>query len=139
MSKFPFQILGIEHIGIATDNSALNNFFSDILGLNNPSMEIIKDQGVSTEIFNTGNGKLELLKPISKNSPISKFLKNRGHGVHHIALCVDNLSNALKYLKKKGVKLINQNPKVGAEGHLIAFIHPHESPGLLIELCQKNN
>ena len=137
MGKFPFQILGVEHIGIATNNDSLNNFFKNILGMDDISIEIVENQDVSTEIFNTGKGKLELLKPMSKNSPISKFLRNKGQAVHHIALCVDDISNALKHLKGKGVKLIDQSPKIGAEGHLIAFIHPHESPGLLIELCQK--
>ena len=139
MAKLPFQILGVEHIGIATDDKSLNNFFTNILGLENPAIETIESQGVTTEIFNLGNAKLELLKPISKISPISNFLKNKGHGVHHIALSVDDIDNALKYLKEKGVRLINQTPDLGAEGHLIAFIHPHESPGLLIELCQKDN
>ena len=138
MSDYSFKIIGIDHIGIATNDNSLSNFLSDILMIEDVSVEEVKNQEVVTKIYNTGNGKLELLKPTSDKSPISKFLNIKGQSVHHIALCVDNLNNAIKYLKSIEVRLINDKPSIGAEGYSVVFIHPHESPGILIELCQKN-
>ena len=139
MSRRNFKVLAIEHIGIATFNNSLNKFLYDILGIANLNVEEVKSQNVITEIYDTGKGKLELLKATSDDSPISKFLQKRGQGVHHIALSVDNLKNAISYLQEQNIKLINEKPKLGAEGYSTIFIHPHSSPGILIELCQKNS
>ena len=81
-------------------------------------------------------GKIELLDALSDDSPISKFLEKRGEGIHHIAFQVDKLQAALDYLKNNGIKLIDETPKIGAEGFLIAFLHPQSTHGVLIELCQ---
>ena len=138
MSSYNFKILGIEHVGIAIKDDVLSHFFSKILGISEVIVEEVKDQQVITEIFDTSSGKIELLKATSDVSPIKKFIKDKGQGVHHIALCVDNIDNAINYLKLKNIKLVYDTPRVGAEGHLIIFIHPSESPGILVELCQKN-
>ena len=132
------KILGIEHIGIAVKSgNKLSNFFENILKIKNPINEEINEQKVLTKIFNTNNGKLEILESTSISSPINNFLNKRGNAVHHIALEVENIETAIKYLKSKNIKLINDSPKIGAEGYKIAFIHPQSSDGILIELCQR--
>ena len=138
MENKPFKILGIEHIGVATNSlEGINNIFSNILGLKYVDTEEVKDQKVLTEIYDTHNGKIEFLFPTAEDSPISKFLSNKGHGMHHIALRVDRLQPALNYLKSNGVELIDSSPRVGAEGYKIAFLHPKSTGGILIELCEK--
>ena len=133
-----FKILGIEHVAIAVDEAKEPaDVFGNLLGIENTSTEEIPDQKVITNIFDTGAGKIELLKATSDDSPISKFLEKRGKGVHHIAFLVDNLSLALDELSDAGVQLIDSAPRVGAEGMLIAFLHPSSTSGVLVELCQK--
>jgi len=133
-----FKILGIEHVAIAVnDLDQPADIFGNILGINRSSTEEIADQKVITDIFDTGAGKIELLKATSEESPITKFLNNRGPGVHHIAFQVDNLVLALEELSEAGVTLIDTEPRIGAEGMLIAFLHPKSTSGVLVELCQK--
>jgi len=133
-----FKILGIEHVAIAVSSlKEPSKVFRDILGIDNTSTEEVVDQKVVTDIFDTGRGKVELLKATSDDSPISNFLEKRGNGVHHIAFLVDNLEIALKDLVESGVELIDKSPRIGAEGMLIAFLHPKSTGGVLVELCQK--
>ena len=133
-----FKILTIEHVAIAVEDlEQPADIFGNLLGIKRTSTEKIEDQKVITDIFDTGSGKIELLKAASDDSPIVKFLDKRGQGVHHIAFRVDNLELALKELSDSGVELIDSAPRVGAEGMLIAFIHPKSTKGVLIELCQK--
>jgi len=132
-----FKVLGIEHIGIATnDNSKkLSLFFERILKL--PlKKEIVKNQKVLTEIFETGNGKIELLSATEESSVINKFLNKKGDSIHHLAIRVDNIFNAIEYLQENGIELINNTPQDGADNMIIIFIHPNSTPGLLLELCQ---
>jgi methylmalonyl-CoA/ethylmalonyl-CoA epimerase len=132
------KILGIEHIGIALKSKEkTSEFFENIFGIKNPITEEIKDQKVITEIFNTSRGKLELLEATSQESPINNFIEKRGNAVHHIALLVEDIEISLIYLKEKKVQLIDEIPRIGAEGFKIAFIHPKATGGILIELCQK--
>ena len=133
-----FKILAIEHVAIAVDDAKEPaDVFGNLLGIKNTSTEEVVDQKVITDIFDTGAGKIELLEATSDDSPISKFLEKRGKGVHHIAFLVDNLSLALDELSGAGVQLIDRAPRVGAEGMLIAFLHPSSTSGVLVELCQK--
>jgi methylmalonyl-CoA/ethylmalonyl-CoA epimerase len=133
-----FKILAIEHVAIAVDEAKEPaDVFGNLLGIKNTSTEEVVDQEVVTDIFDTGAGKIELLKATSDDSPISKFLEKRGRGIHHIAFLVDNLSLALSELSDVGVQLIDRAPKIGAEGMLIAFLHPSSTSGVLVELCQK--
>ena len=133
-----FKILGIEHIGIAQDKDSdkLSSFFEDILNMSKKT-EIVKGEKVLTEIFDTGAGKIELLSATDKDSVISKYLAKKGESIHHIAILVDNLEVTLDYLKSKNVKLINETPQKGADNMKIAFIHPHSTPGMLLEFCQE--
>ena len=138
MSQRPFKILSIEHVGIAVDDlNGISDVFGDLLGLELRSREKIDDQQVITDIYETGSGKLEFLKATSKDSPIARFIDKKSSGIHHIALLVDHLQPALDYLKDQGVQLIDEKPRIGAEGLSIAFIHPKSSVGILVELCEK--
>ena len=133
-----FKILGIEHVAIAVSSlKEPSKVFGDILGIDNTSTEEVIDQKVVTDIFDTGRGKVEFLEATSEDSPISNFLEKRGNGVHHIAFLVDNLEIALKDLAESGIELIDKSPRIGAEGMLIAFLHPKSTGGVLVELCQK--
>ena len=133
-----FKILGIAHIGIAQDKNSdkLSSFFENILNISKKS-EVVEYQKVLTDIFYTGAGKIELLSSTDKESVINKYLAKKGESVHHIAILVDDLNKALDYLKSKNVKLINETPQKGADNMRIAFVHPHSTPGILLELCQE--
>ena len=138
MPELPFKILGIEHIGIAVDDlNGSSDVFGELLGLQLSSREVIDDQQVITDIYETGNGKLEFLKATDTDSPIHRFIAKKGKGMHHIALKVDNLVAALDYLKSQGTELIDTSPRIGAEGFKIAFLNPKSTGGVLIELCEK--
>ena len=138
MSKLPFKILGIEHVGIAVkDLNSISEIFGDLLGLDLRRREKIEDQQVITDIYHAGKDKLEFLKATSPDSPIAKFLEKRAEGMHHIALIVDNLQSTLDYLNEHDVQLIDKSPRIGAEDLNIAFIHPKSTGGILVELCEK--
>ena len=139
MSQRPFKILGIEHVGVAIESmEGIFSIFSDVLGLEFTGSEEVTDQQVITDIYQVNNSKLEFLKATSKDSPIARFIDKKGEGIHHIALLVDHLQPALNYLKDQGVHLIDEKPRIGAEGLSIAFIHPKSTSGILVELCEKN-
>ena len=127
----------INHIGIATKgiDEALK-FWSDALGLDNVHTEIVVDQKVKVAMLPLGESRIELLEPTSDDSPISKFLEKRGGGIHHIAVEVDDIEAALANLKSQGMRLIDESPRVGAEGCLVAFVHPASTGGVLLELVQ---
>ena len=127
----------INHLGIATKNidEALK-FWADSLGLENVHTEIVEDQKVRVAMLPTGESRIELLEPTSDDSPISKFLEKRGGGIHHIAIETDDIEASLQKLKDNGARLIDEKPRVGAEGCLVAFIHPSSTGGVLLELVQ---
>ena len=132
------KILGIEHIGIAVDNLEKNApFWKLLLENSEPVTEEVKEQNVITEIFDTGRGKIELLEATSSESPIAKFIEKRGKGIHHICLQVVDIKLAIDELNEAGVELIDKTPRIGAEGYLIAFIHPSSTGGVLVELAEK--
>lgn len=132
------RILGIEHVAVAVENlGEPERVFHQILGIQDRMTEEVADQQVITDIFDTGRGKVEFLKPTSHESPITKFLNERGPGLHHIAFLVDDLPAWLEHLRAQGVELIDKEPRTGAEGYQIAFLHPRSTAGVLVELCQK--
>lgn len=127
----------IEHIGIAVKN--LNDaikFYEEILGLKCYATEEVEDQKVMTAFFQIGQTKIELLESTDPEGPIGKFIANRGEGIHHIAFATNKLKSSLQELKEKGIKLIDENPRKGAEGLNIAFLHPKVTFGVLTELCE---
>lgn len=128
----------IDHLGIATKQIAeALKFWGDALGLENVHTEIVEDQKVRVAMLPIGETRVELLEPTSDDSPISKFLEKRGGGIHHIAVEVEDIERSLAKLKAEGMRLIDENPRIGAEGCLIAFVHPASSGGVLLELVQK--
>ncbi|MEE8478930.1 MAG: methylmalonyl-CoA epimerase [Candidatus Neomarinimicrobiota bacterium] len=132
------KILGIEHIGIAIDSMDEDaSFWKLLLNNCNTISENVNDQKVITEIFDTGHGKIELLEATSQDSPITKFIEKRGKGIHHFCLQVDDIQQAINELIEAGVELIDKTPRVGAEGLMIAFIHPKSTSGVLVELAEK--
>jgi len=128
----------ISHLGIATKgiDEALK-FWQDALGLENVHTETVEDQKVRVAMLPIGETNIELLEPTSEDSPIAKFLEKRGGGIHHIAVEVENIGESLAKLKAEGARLIDEQPRVGAEGCLVAFVHPSAAGGVLLELVQK--
>lgn len=132
-----FNILKIDHIGIAVENiDEILNFYRLKLGLEFTGTEYIEDQQVKTAFLKIGDMNLELLEPTGDDSPVRKFLTSGKKGIHHIAVEVDNILKALDHLKGQGVRLIDEKPRVGAHTKKIAFIHPSSTGGVLLELCQ---
>jgi methylmalonyl-CoA epimerase len=127
----------IDHIGIATrelkDATAL---WCDALGLAADAAEEVAEQGVRLVMLPIGESQIELLEPISQDSPVGRFLERRGPGIHHIAIGVDDIRGALLQLKQKGARLIDETPRAGAGGCLVAFVHPSSANGVLLELVQ---
>ena len=131
------KIIGIEHVGIAVkDLKDSEKFWDQIFDPISKTRDIVDSQEVITDIYDTGQGKIELLFSNNKDSIISKFLKNRGPGVHHICLKVEDIVSAIDELKGKGIQLIGDNYSIGAEGHKIIFIHPKNTGGVLVELAE---
>jgi len=128
----------INHLGIATNgiDEALK-FWENALGLENVHTETVEDQKVRVAMLPIGDTRIELLEATSADSPIAKFLEKRGGGIHHIAVEVEDIEKALMKLKTEGARLIDEKPRIGAEGCLIAFVHPSSSNGVLLELIQK--
>lgn len=135
-----FKILKIDHIAIAVND--LNDSVSlfNLLGMqSNPIESMDKEQVNVMKIFaDNKDHAIELLEPNTESSVIKKFLNKKGQGMHHIALQVDDIENAISYLKSNNINLIYESPQVGANQKLITFIHPKDTPGILIELCQNS-
>lgn len=129
----------INHLGIATKgiDEALK-FWENALGLENVHTEVVEDQKVRVAMLPIGESRIELLEPTSEDSPISKFIEKRGGGIHHIAVEVEDIEAALAKLKQEGARLIDESPRIGAEGCLVAFVHPSSANGVLLELVQEN-
>ena len=128
----------IDHLGIATKSITESlKFWGDALGLENVHTEVVEEQKVRVAMLPIGESRVELLEPTSDDSPISKFLEKRGGGIHHIAVEVENIAESLAKLKAEGARLIDETPRIGAEGCLIAFVHPATTGGVLLELTQK--
>jgi methylmalonyl-CoA epimerase len=127
----------LDHIGIAVkDLTAALAFYRDALGLEIEAPEEVASQRVRAHFVPVGEAKLELLEATAADSPIAKYVDKRGPGLHHITLRVDDIEAALAQLKAHGAKLIDEHPRPGAEGSLVAFVHPASAHGVLVELKQ---
>ncbi len=127
----------LDHIGIAVgDLGEALKFYRDALGLEVEAPEEVASQRVRAQFVPVGESKLELLEATADDSPIAKYVAKRGPGIHHITLRVDDIRAALARLKEKGVRLIDESPREGAHGSLVAFIHPSSAHGVLVELKQ---
>ena len=127
----------LDHIGIAVkDLGAALAFYRDALGLDIEAPEEVASQRVRAHFVPVGEAKLELLEAPAADSPIAQYVDKRGPGLHHITLRVDDIVAALAQLKAHGAKLIDEQPRPGAEGSLVAFVHPASAHGVLVELKQ---
>ena len=130
----------VEHIGIAVKQlSEANITFSALLGCEPYKTESVESESVITSFFQAGETKIELLEATSEDSPIARFIERRGEGIHHIAFEVEDIEAEMKRLQKEGFRLLNEHPKNGADNKRICFLHPKDSHGVLVELCQEIN
>lgn len=125
----------IAHVGIALPAiAAAMSFYREILGL--PAVEVSDSDGARIEAFQAGESLVELLEPARDDTPIGKFIARRGPGIHHICFEVDDLDATLEKCRSRGIRLIDETPRTGAEGRRIAFLHPSSTGGILIELTE---
>jgi len=132
------KILKIDHLGIAVNSvEGGKEFWTDVLGLPFEGEEIVAEQKVKTAFFPVGESEVELLESTAHDGPVAKFIEKRGTGFQHVAFRVADIEQALVELKEKGVALIDQQPRRGAGGAKIAFLHPKATGGILVELCER--
>jgi len=132
------KILKINHIGIAVNSiEESKNFWEGILGLSFKGSETVEEQKVTTAFFPVGESEVELLESTAPDGPVAKYIEKKGQGIQHVAFQVENIEAALAELKEKGIRLIDEKPRKGAGGAMIAFLHPKSTNGELVELCEK--
>ncbi len=132
------KILKIDHVGVAVNSiDDSNGFWKEILGLDFAGAETVEEQKVTTAFYPVGDSEVELLESTSADGPVAKYIEKKGQGVQHIAFRVENIDEALTELKEKGIRLIDETPRIGAGGAKIAFLHPKATNGVLVELCER--
>jgi len=133
------MFIGMDHVGVAVKNlDEAISVYRDILGFKLLGVHVLTERKVKVAFLSTGGEtQIELLEPLGSESPVAKFLESRGEGIHHIAVKVDNIEKALEDLKMKGVMLVDEKPRAGAEGKKIAFVHPKSTKGVLLELVME--
>jgi methylmalonyl-CoA/ethylmalonyl-CoA epimerase len=132
------MIKKVDHIGIAVKSlEDTLPFYTDILNLPLLGIEEVETQLVRVAFLQAGDTKLELLEPTSEESTIAKFIEKRGEGIHHVALGVESIEDRISEMKEKGIRMIDDQPRSGAGGANIAFMHPKSASGVLYELCEK--
>jgi methylmalonyl-CoA/ethylmalonyl-CoA epimerase len=133
------KIVKIDHLGIAVKSiEESQNFWTNVLGLKFEGVETVAEQKVTTAFFPVGESEVELLESTAPDGPIAGYIEKRGQGIQHVAFRVENIEAALDELKQKGVRLIDEKPRIGAGGAKIAFLHPKSTNGVLVELCQRS-
>jgi methylmalonyl-CoA/ethylmalonyl-CoA epimerase len=134
------MIRGIDHVGVAVKSiDEAKKFWVDTLGLKLSHIEEVPEQKVRVAILKAGATTIELLEPTSPDSPIQRFIEKRGEGLHHLTLATDKLAERLQELKSANVALIDEQPRIGAGGARIAFLHPKSAHGVLVELCEPHD
>lgn len=129
--------LPLDHVAIAVDSIATTQpLFETLIGAIGSPVERVADQGVDVVFIGTGPGRIELIEPTGADTAVGRFLRRRGPGMHHIAYRVPDLAEALARLAADGIELIDAEPRAGAHGHLVAFLHPRSTGGVLIELVE---
>jgi methylmalonyl-CoA/ethylmalonyl-CoA epimerase len=131
-------IKGLDHIGIAVKNldEALE-IYEGILGLEAETTRVLEEQKVKIAFLSAGEARIELLEPTDKEGPVARFIEKRGEGLHHITFTVADIEAFLQKLKEKGIAVVDEKPRIGAEGFKIAFLHPRSMKSVLVELCEK--
>ncbi len=133
------KVLKIDHLGIAVNSiDEGKGFWSGVLGLDFEGAETVQEQKVTTAFFPVGESEVELLESTAPDGPVAKYIEKRGQGIQHVAFRVEDIDAALAELKEKGVRLIDETPRIGAGGAKIAFLHPKATNGVLVELCQRD-
>lgn len=128
----------LDHVGIAVESlEAALPVFEKLLGSAPLSVETVAEQGVRVAVFPAGESRIELLEAVAPDSPVARFVQKRGAGIHHLTLAVPNLAGALGKLEKDGIQPVDREPRSGAEGRKIAFLHPKTTAGILIELIEE--
>ena len=128
----------VQHIGIAVrDLEEAKKIYCNILGLECTGEMELPERGVKVAFLETGNTKIELIEGTSEESPVTKFVERHGPGIHHLCFEVDDIARVMKALASDGIRLIDEEPQLGAEGKLVAFLHPKSTTGALIELTEK--
>jgi len=128
----------VQHIGIAVrDLEEAKKIYCNILGLECTGEMELPERGVKVAFLETGNTKIELIEGTSEESPVTKFVERHGPGIHHLCFEVDDIARVMKELASDGIRLIDEEPRPGAEGKLVAFLHPKSTTGVLIELTEK--
>lgn len=130
------DLTSIDHLGIAVKSLEAAKTFYAMLGLATYGEEIIEQEQVRLAMVKLGESRIELLEPLSEDSPVGRFLIRRGEGLHHVALRVPDIDARLAELKQKGVRLVSDEVQTGAGGHLYFFVHPSSAGGVLLEICQ---
>ena len=134
------MIIGLDHVGIAVNKmDDVLPIYERLLGLKLNKLEEAKHHKIKAAFLAIGETNIELIEPLDKESPVSKFLEKRGQGIHHIALRVNDIEKMLEQLKAKGIVLIDEKPRTGIEGGKIAFLHPKSTGNVLIELCERTD
>lgn len=126
----------VDHLGIAVKSIAEARRFYEQLGMKVISEEVVEDERVRAAMVPVGDTRFELLEGTADDSPITRFIAKRGEGLHHVAVHVNDISATFEELKRRGVRLISDEIKIGAGGHLYIFVHPSATGGVLLELCQ---
>lgn len=130
----------VEHIGIAVKSLAVAKpLFAKLLNTSCYKTERVESEGVETAFFKTGETKIELLESANESGVISKFIERKGEGIHHIAFSVTDIHSEMERLKNEGFRLLNETPKKGADNKWVCFLHPKDTQGVLIELCQERD
>ena len=133
------KILKIDHLGVAVNSiDEAKNFWVEVMGLSLEGTETVEAQKVTTAFLPVGDSEVELLESTADDGPIAKYIEKKGQGMQHVAFRVENIEEALAELKEKGIRLIDEKPRMGAGGAKIAFLHPKATSGVLVELCQRD-
>jgi methylmalonyl-CoA/ethylmalonyl-CoA epimerase len=128
---------GIDHIGVATDDlDAAVALYEGTLGMPVAHREIVESQGVEAVLLSIGDGHVELLRPLGSDTPIGKYLDNRGPGLHHVAYAVEDIDGVLSKLKEAGIEMIDSQPRIGIRQSRVAFVHPRSTGGVLTEIVE---
>ncbi|HZX46494.1 MAG TPA: methylmalonyl-CoA epimerase [Clostridia bacterium] len=132
------MVTKVDHIGIAVSNlEETLKVYTEILGLELSGVEVVEDQKVRVAFLPIGDTEIELLESTQPDGPIAKFIEKKGEGIQHIAFRVEDIHAALEDMRQKGVRLIDEQPRYGAGGAQIAFLHPKSTHGVLVELCER--
>jgi methylmalonyl-CoA/ethylmalonyl-CoA epimerase len=132
------MIKKVDHIGIAVKSLEKTlPFYTDVLKLPLIGIEVVESEKLKVAFLQAGEAKIELLEALSEESTIAKFIEKRGEGIHHVALGVDSIEERIKEMKEQGIRMLSDEPKIGAGGAHVAFMHPKSASGVLVELCEK--